>query len=223
MAKKKAYSGFNKKTMEKLLLDAGAFFKNFSYGNEEGENDTYDSAVAAGKLLGATKGGGEFSAVAAIRQIEVDGVKGRAKGLETIDSWDVYLKATVLETSAETIKLALGSATVDAESDDKYDIITGNADISVDDYVDNITWVGKLSGSEEPVIIQVFNALNTDGLKLTVQDKSEATLPMTFYGHYTPDDLDTPPFKVLYPKIATAAATSETTTQQDSTGSEGNA
>ena len=145
MAKKKAYSGFNNKTMEHLLLDAGAFFKNFNYGKEEGENDTFDSAVAAGKLIGATKGGGEFSAVASIRQIEVDGVKGRAKGLETIDSWDVYLKATVLETSADTIKLALGSATVDTESDDKYDIITGNADISLDDYVENVTWVGKLS------------------------------------------------------------------------------
>ena len=124
-------------------------------------------------------------------------------GLETIDSWDVYLKATVLETSAETIKMALGSATVDTESDDKYDIITGNADISINDYVENVTWVGKLSGSDEPVIIQVYNALNTDGLKLTVQDKAEATIPMTFYGHYTPEDLDSPPFKVLYPKTAT--------------------
>lgn len=205
MAKKKAYSGFNTKTMEHLLLDAGAFFKNFNYGKEGAENDTFDSAVEAGKLIGATKGGGEFSAVAAIRQIEVDGVKGRAKGLETIDSWDVYLKATILETSADTIKLALGSATVDSDSDEKYDIITGNADISLDDYVENVTWVGKLSGSNEPVIIQVYNALNTDGLKLTVQDKAEATIPMTFYGHYTPDDLDTPPFKVMYPKTTTGS------------------
>ena len=23
---------------------------------------------------------------------------------------------------------------------------------------------------------------------------------MTFYGHYTQDDLDSPPFKILYPK-----------------------
>lgn len=216
MSKKKAYSGFNTKTMEHLLLDAGAFFKNFTYVKDGEGNDTFDSAVEAGKLIGATKGGGEFSAVAAIRQIEVDGVKGRAKGLETIDSWDIYLKATVLETSADTIKLALGSATVDKATSDKYDIITGNADISLDDYVDNITWVGKLSGSDEPVIIQVYNALNTDGLKLTVQDKTEATIPMTFYGHYTPEDLDTPPFKVFYPKA-------KTTTTTTTTGSEGNA
>ena len=123
------------------------------------------------RMLGATQGGGEFSAVPSIRQIEVDGVKGRAKGLETIDSWEVYIKATVLEATPDSIKAALSAATVDSESDEDYDVITGNAEIELDDYIDNITWIGTLSGSKKPVIIQVYNALNTDGLKLTVKDK----------------------------------------------------
>lgn len=200
MNKKKAYSGFTKRTAENLLLDAGAFFRNFKFVEGGTDNDTFDTAVAAGKLIGATKGGGEFSAVAAIRQIEVDGVKGKAKGLEVIDSWDVYLKATVLETTSESIKAALGAATVDTETDDDYDVITGNSAIGLEDYIDNVTWIGTLSGSDKPVIIQVFNGLNTEGLKLTMQDKNEGTIPMTFYGHYTDDDLDSPPFKVFYPK-----------------------
>lgn len=200
MGKRKTFSGFTKTTPEHLLLDAGAFFKNFVYEVAGESNDTFESAVAAGKLIGATKGGGEFSAAPSVRQIEVDGVKGRAKGLEVIDSWDVYLKATVLETTADSIKAALSAATIDSTSDGKYDVITGNSTIELADYADNVTWVGKLSGSDEPVIIQVYNGLNTEGLKLTVQDKGEATIPMTFYGHYTFDDLDTPPFKILYPK-----------------------
>lgn len=200
MGKKRVFSGFTKNTPERLLLDAGAFLKNFIYEEGGTSNDTFDSAVAAGKLIGATKGGGEFSAIPAIRQIEVDGVKGRAKGLEVVDSWEVYLKATVLETTAESIRAALGTAAVDTLSDTEYDVITGNAAIELTDYVDNVTWVGTLSGSDKPVIIQVYNGLNTDGLKLTVQDKGEATIPMTFYGHYTFDDLDSPPFKILYPK-----------------------
>ena len=207
MGKKKAFSGFTKETPERLLLDAGAFFKNFIYEPGGAENDTFDAAVAAGKLIGATKGGGEFSAVPTVRQIEVDGVKGRAKGLETIDSWDVYLKATVLETTTDSIKAALSAATVDTETDTTYDVISGNGAIELSDYVDNVTWVGTLSGSDKPVIIQVFNALSTDGLKLTVQDKAEATIPMTFYGHYTFDDLDSPPFRIYYPKNATAKTT----------------
>ena len=210
---KKNYSGFTNKTAERLLLDAGAFFKNFKYTPGEADNDTFDTAVKDGKLLGATQGGGEFSAAAAIRQIEVDGVKGRAKSLETIDSWNVSIKATVLETSSETIKLALGAASVDTETDEEYDIISGNADISPEDYVDNITWVGKLSGSEKPVIIQVYNSLSTDGLKVSVKDKGEATLPMTFYGHYTQDDLNTPPYKIFYPKASTTTTTTTTTTE----------
>ena len=194
--KRKSYSGFTSKTPENLLLDAGAFFKNFTYEPGGDNNDTFESAKAAGKLLGATKGGGEFSAVPTIRQIEVDGVKGRAKGLETIDAWDVYIKATILEVKTDSIVAALAAAEVDDETDDTYDVITGKSDIELEDYIDNITWVGTLKGSSEPVIIQVFNGLNTDGLKMTVQDKNEATIPVTFYGHY----LDTPPFNILYPK-----------------------
>lgn len=200
---KKVFSGFTKDTTEHLLLDAGAFFKNFIYEPSGETNDTYDSAVAAGKLIGATKGGGEFSAAPTIRQIEVDGVKGRAKGLEVIDAWEVYLKATILEATTDAIKASLCASSVDTKSDSTYDVITGNADIALDDYVDNVTWIGKLSGSEEPVIIQVYNALNTDGLKLTMQDKAEATIPMTFYGHYAQENLDETPFKIFYPKKKT--------------------
>ena len=191
----KKYSGFTTETAKSLLLNAGAYFKNFNVGT-----DDFDSAVAAGKLIGATKGGGEFSAVPEIRQIEVDGVAGRAKGLETIDSWDIYLKANVLEVKEATIQSGLAASSVDASTNTDYDIITASNNLEVSDYIDNITWVGTLSGSDKPVIIQIFNALNTEGLKFSTTDKAEATISLTFYAHYTQDDLDTPPFKIYYPK-----------------------
>lgn len=191
----KKYSGFTTETAKSLLLNAGAYFKNFDVGT-----DDFDSAVAAGKLIGATKGGGEFSAVPEIRQIEVDGVAGRAKGLETIDSWDIYLKANVLEVKEATIQSGLAASSVDTSTNTDYDIITASNNLEVSDYIDNITWVGTLSGSDKPVIIQIFNALNTDGLKFSTTDKAEATISLTFYAHYTQDDLDTPPFKIYYPK-----------------------
>lgn len=191
----KKYSGFTTETAKSLLLNAGAYFKNFNVGT-----DDFDSAVAAGKLIGATKGGGEFSAVPEIRQIEVDGVAGRAKGLETIDSWDIYLKANVLEVKEATIQSGLAASSVDTSTNTDYDIITASNNLEVSDYIDNITWVGTLSGSDKPVIIQIFNALNTEGLKFSTTDKAEATISLTFYAHYTQDDLDTPPFKIYYPK-----------------------
>ena len=191
----KKYSGFTTETAKSLLLNAGAYFKNYDVGT-----DDFDSAVTAGKLIGATKGGGEFSAVPEIRQIEVDGVAGRAKGLETIDSWDIYLKANVLEVKEATIQSGLAASSVDTSTNTDYDIITASNNLEVSDYIENITWFGTLSGSNKPVIIQIFNALNTEGLKFSTTDKAEATISLTFYAHYTQDDLDTPPFKIYYPK-----------------------
>lgn len=191
----KTYSGFTTDTPDHLLLDSGAFFINFNIAT-----DTYESATS--KLLGATQGGGEFNAKPKIRDIEVDGVKGSVKGLQTIDNWDVSLKANVLEVTSEIIKSALGASDIDTEGNDDYDIITARNNINESDYIDNITWIGTLSGSNMPVIIQVFNALSKEGLKLKVADKKESLVELLFSGHYDEFDLDTPPFIIYYPKIA---------------------
>lgn len=195
----KSYSGYTSKTPERLLLDAGAFFKNFNV-----KEDTFETAKSAGKLLGATKGGGEFSAVPAMRALEIDGIKGKAKGCEMLDSWDVYIKATFIEASKELLLSALCAASEGESENNSYDAIVGKANIGIEDYIDNITWVGTLSGSQKPVIIQVYNAINTDGLKFTTQDKNETTIPVTFYGHYADAEDDNPPFKIYYPKGVTA-------------------
>lgn len=197
----KTYSGYTNKTPEHLLLDAGAFFKNFDI-----KEDTYTTAKAAGKLLGATKGGGEFSAVPTMRPLEVDGIKGKAKGCEILDNWEVYIKATFIEASKELLLSALCAATEGKSENESYDVIQGKTNIDIEDYIDNITWVGTLSGSQKPVIIQVYNAINTDGLKFTTQDKNETTIPVTFYGHYADAEDDTPPFKIYYPKKGATTA-----------------
>lgn len=187
------YSGFTADTSKRLLLDAGAFFKNFEVGT-----DTFDSAVSGGKLIGATQGGGTFSAIPTIRRIEIDGVKGAAKGLEAIDEWVVTLTANVKEVSEDVIVAALASG-ASASGSAGYNKITAANYIELTDYIDNITWVGKLSGTDTPVIIQVKNALSTGGLTLQTQDKNEAVLALTFTGHYDADDLDSPPFEIHYP------------------------
>lgn len=196
----KVKSGFNTKTKDNLHTGAGAFFKNFYVGI-----DTYESAKVANKLLGATQGGGEFKAVATIRQIEVDGVAGKAQGLELIDSWEVSQTMNLLETTPESLKLALGAADIDDTTNGEYYIISGRSEIKDEDYLDNLTYIGTITGSDIPVIIQVFNALSTDGLNIKTEDKKEAVLGITVYGHYTEDDLDTPPYRIYYPKKKTVA------------------
>lgn len=195
----KSLSGYTAKTAENLVLDAGAFFKNFDV-----KTDNYDTAVTAGKLLGATRGGGNFNATPTVRQIEVDGVKGKAKGLTVIDSWDVNMTANMLEVTIESLKLSLASATsaVDAVNYPGYTQIKANNYIALADYIDNITWVGTISGSDKPVIIQIYNVLNTNGLSIQTQDKNEVVTALTLTGHYDDTDLDSPPFAIYYPTPA---------------------
>nr|DAN41431.1 MAG TPA: major tail protein [Caudoviricetes sp.] len=194
MGKSKTYSGFNDKTAENLLLDAGAFFANFKVGT-----DTFETAIA--KLLGATRGGGKFTAKPNIRSIEVDGVKGRAKGLQVIDSWEVSLSANILEINKETLAKGLTATNaVDDSTTEGYSIITAKNYIELEDYIENVTFVGKISGSEKPVIIQIYNALNIDGLTLQTKDKDEAVIALNFVGTYDTKTLDVPPFKIYYPK-----------------------
>lgn len=191
-----AFTGFNANTAKKLLLDAGAFVKGY-----DPSTDTWDT-IKDTKVIGATQGGGSFSAVPTVRRIEIDGVKGAAKGLEALDEWVVTITANVKEVSAESIALALASSTsAPAEQPSGYTKITANNEIKLDDYLENITWIGRLSGSQTPVIIVVKNALNTNGLSLTMADKSEGVIALTFTGHYDPAELDTPPFEIYYPDV----------------------
>jgi len=203
----KSYSGYTQSTAENLLLDAGAFFINFDV-----EEDDFESAVEEGKLLGATRGGGSFAAVPEIRSIEVDGVHGKAKGLQVIDEWEITLTANVLEVTKENLAMAILASKVDETTSDRFDILTAKNYIELTDYYDNITYVGKISGTDEPLIIQIYNAINRTGLTLETEDKSEAVTEMEFEGHYSEKDLDSPPFAIFYPKRSSGTTTS---TQQE--------
>lgn len=190
------FTGLNSETPKKLLLDAGAFFKNYDI--------TKDYAGNAASLIGATQGGGSFSAVPSVRKIEVDGGKANVAELQSIDGWTVTMTANVKEVTAENMALALGAADSEAATGEGVTgtiKISGRADFAAKDYLSNIAWVGRLSGSQKPVIILVKNAVSLNGLSLTMADKAEANIPLTVTGHYSLEDLETPPFEIYYPPV----------------------
>ena len=191
----KAITGFNKDTAKNLLIDAGAVFVNFDVSK-----DTLETAKT--KLIGATNGGNEFNATPSFRGIQVDGVKGDVKGLNILESWEVTLKVNLLEFKETTFQYALAGAEVEEATlnEKQYTKISGKNNVTECDFIDNITLMGNLSGSEDPVIIQIFNALNTEGLTITPQDGSDIVAELTFKGHYSADKLDNPPFAIYYPK-----------------------
>ena len=188
-------------TATNFLLDSGAVFKNFDV-----MTDTFESARIAGKLLGATRGGSTFTATPTTRNREVDGLRGVPTGGIAIDDWTVTLVSNFIEVTPDTLQAALGAAkitTTGVNVPEGYKLIQGKSSPEREDYIQNVTWLGTLNGSEEPVIIQIFNAMSTSGITLSLADKSEAVLAVTFAATYDlcggTQDPNYAPFKIFYP------------------------
>ena len=166
--------GVTKQTAERMLLDAGAIYKNLTYDDLTGE--------FTGEALGATSGGNEFVVEIEQRAPEIDGVKSRIKGLKFVNSHEAHLVVNLKELTAENVKLAIGPADID-DTDTNFDIITGRSHIQDTDYLTNISYVGRLTGSQKPVVIMLKNALSAEGFTMSSEDDNEATIPITFHAH----------------------------------------
>lgn len=191
---KKRMTGYTEKTMTDLQTGAGAYFINFDV-----ENDTFSSALAAGKLLGATQGGGTFTAKPTITPIEVDGVPSAAMGMEEVEGWEVTMQANLMEVTAANIANALGASKTSNAKNGSYKKLQGKMYIEPEDYKKNITFLGDVKGYDQPMIIQVYNALATDGININPQDKKVSLVPTTFKGHVSPTEYEVPPFAIFVP------------------------
>lgn len=173
-------TGFQSTTPSNFQLGAGVLLRNF---------DVATKTVSKSDIISATRGGGSFSAVPTVRQVAVDGVPTYTKGLETVDEWVVTLNTTILECTEANLKLALGLGTATQEGK-----ITATNDANDDDYAD-VWWVGNRKDGAK-IAIRVMNAVNLGGLNLTITDKGEGTIAVTFTGHYAQDKLNTAPFEI---------------------------
>jgi hypothetical protein len=183
--------GFTTNTPNNLLIDAGAVYKNYGLSSEA--------------LIGATSGGNEFAIAIKTRDVKVDGLKGTVKGLTRIISTDVTLKVNMLELTTDILKMAL-MGVVDTSINAGYDTITGKTEIALTDYIDNIAIVGRLSGSLQPVIIILKNALSSDGIKFSAKDSTDNVLPVTFTGSIDPLNPTISPYEIRYPQVGALAA-----------------
>lgn len=197
MFNQKRITGQTSETKERLLLGAGVFAKGYVPGT-----DTLDSLKKSGKLLGATTGGGTFTATKNGHYLQIDGMPENTKGNYILDSWGTTLEMTLQETTVETLKFALTAAATDDTATKGYTTIIPKNGMEDEDYEDSVSFIGRISGSNDPVIITIFNAIATSDLKINPQDGKETSIQVTLTGHYDPDDPETPPFKIYYPKKA---------------------
>lgn len=169
------WRGYTIDSAESFLLNAGAFYKNVAFDESTGE--------FSGTRLGATQGGGNFSAIPDIRSIPVDGAPINTIGLKVIDDWDINLTANLMEATAENFKLGLAAADIDTTTNAKFDIVSIRRNLNNEtDYTNNIAWVGRRADNT-PVIIVIDNVLSTSGITITMADKAEGVLPLTLQAH----------------------------------------
>jgi hypothetical protein len=159
--------------IENIQIDYGIVYANY------GETDEAQ--------LGPTRGGGEFAATATIRDIEFDGSKGKTKGMQTVDDIKAQLNVTQLNTSMDTLKMALPFA--------KYDEVTGKLSVGKDSigiipneaYLKNITMFAKTVKGEYKKIT-LYNAMSENGLTLAAAPKAEGTIALNVFAHW--DEVD---------------------------------
>lgn len=186
-------TGLTSTTKKNILLDAGAIYKDWVFGT-----DTV--ATAAAKLIGATVGGAQLNVTLEYRQMAVDGAKGPTKGLVVIDSVTAVLSATVKEITAKALKLALPTIAETALTG--YSKMVISEDLPDTAYATNITYVGKILGASDPIIIVLKNALDMNGLQLQTQDKNEAGIPIVMTAHYDIADLSDVPVEIYLPAVS---------------------
>lgn len=191
-------NGFTPNTAKNLQLDAGVIVR----GLVDPSKFT-GTLTSPAKSIGATSGGGSFTAVPTMRNIfeDLDGARGNYKDGNVIDTWDIKLTTTIKEMTAENLKLALAAAdTTPAATSDKYDTTVGRNEIKSTDYLDNLCWMGTLNGSAEPIIIELKNVLNISGLNFTFANKATGGVELELQAHFDLTKANEVPFKIYTPK-----------------------
>lgn len=191
-----AKSGITKETLQSMVLDAGVVYLNYGLESE--------------KVLGATSGGNKFSVEREIKTTEVDGARGKVKGLRRLIAENVSLTTNLKELNARNIQLALAGSTLSDVMDEDlvpkktHDKITTSSNIQDNDYLENISLVAELSGSKDPVIITLYNALSDGSFEMGLTDTEEAVVEVTFSAHYNPLAMDEPIYDIRFPVLPEA-------------------
>jgi acyl-CoA synthetase (AMP-forming)/AMP-acid ligase II len=154
--------------------------------------------------LGATTGGGTFTATPEFRVPGLNGLRKNTKGFMVIDEWEVSLKCSAVELTEAGLLLAAGYGS--AATDANVTTITPAQGLVPDsEYAD--LWVSGNTSDGKIFAICIKNALNNNGVQLSFADKDTGKYDIDVRGNYTAATLDTPPFIIYLDKsVATAAA-----------------
>ena len=167
---------------KEIQVEAGVILKRFNPANPV--IDRHD-------IVCVTSGGITITAQPSFTDYfeDVDNVPNNTKEGKQVEDWTCTLATTALDTSADSIKMALGVADIDANDSTR---ITPRKDIDLTDFIDSLWWVGDRADGGF-VAVQVLNVLSTDGFALATTKNGKGTTGITLTGHFSLDSVDTVP------------------------------
>src|SRR5699024_11203937 len=177
-------TGYTKSTPLHYVVDAGAIYQNLKYNPEKDEWE--------GELLGATHEGNTITIEQEYRTIEIDGVFVDAVGQKVLQTSKASLEINVKEITAENIRMAINESIREAETNEApegYKVVEGKGKLENTDYIPNLGLVGTMTGTDEPIIVLLDNALCTSGLEGETQDDDELVITMMLEARADPNQV----------------------------------
>ena len=151
-----------------------------------------------------------------MRQIEADGKRYEFVGSEVIDKWDVKLTGTLIEIVPGNIVRVLATGEATENEGKTITTIKTRTALKDTDYIKSVNWVGDTS--KGAMMITLFNALNTSGATMTINDNGEGTLPFEFVAHQiNVEQTEYAPYEIVYLNPAQAAQTTAQTAPEEKT------
>lgn len=163
-----AVSGVTASTPKNIMLGAGTLYKNFAY----------QTSAWTGTIIGATSGGTKLSIVPEILDIEVDGVKVKAKGLTQKIGETARIETNMVEITKDFVKSTIIGKD-GTSSDSRFNVIESKSQIEDSDYIENLAYVGFMTDGT-PIIIVFDYALCTTGVEIEGKNKENSVVPATF-------------------------------------------
>jgi hypothetical protein len=162
----------------------------------------YTNPSSPGTLIGATRGGTTFTVEQEIRDMPVDGAKGPVKGGRRITKVTARLECNFIEFTKELLQMGLPGSDLGSHpaGTATHDSITRALQIALADYEDSIVLIGEVSGSAQPIICGISDAIATGNFEIAAADNDESALKISFEAHFDPASLDAEPWFVYFPK-----------------------
>lgn len=198
-------NAYTEKTSENYVIDTAVIYTDIELLEDEFQ----------GKLLGATAGGTKISITPEYEDIELDGTSHmKVKGNKKLVSATATVTANLKELTVEVLRKSLNAKVIDAnplKAPKGYKQVEMGRRITDEAYIENIAFVGRMSGTDKPILFILDNALVISPLEIDTADNTEAVVEVEFEAHASVKQLHTDewPWRILYPGPETTAEDGE--------------